>query len=51
MVVTKSVGTDQMCFGTLVGAACLEDVCCGFMGECAHWQLVTMLSWKMYDVI
>jgi hypothetical protein len=44
MVLIRIVGTRQICFDTLVGAACLEDVCCDLMGECAHCQLVTMFS-------
>jgi hypothetical protein len=42
MMVIRTVGTDRMCFDMLVGAACVENVCCGFMGECEHYQLVAM---------
>ena len=42
MMVIRTVGTDRICFDMLVGAACVEDVCCGLMGECEHCQLVAM---------
>jgi ABC-type uncharacterized transport system permease subunit len=42
---------ERMCTLSVGYHVILEDVCCGLKGECAHCQLVTMLSWKMYAVV